>query len=55
MEEILTRVAFFLTGQKYAPPSVPGLLDAPTRNQELLANDCDSETIGDARDAEVKK
>lgn len=30
MSEFLTRIAFFLTGQKYAPPSLPGLLDPPS-------------------------
>lgn len=30
MSELLTRIAFFLTGQKYAPPALPGLLDPPT-------------------------
>lgn len=37
MSELLTRIAFFLTGQKYAPPSVPGLLDPPTLTEKAAA------------------
>lgn len=33
MSEILTRIAFFLTGQKNAPRSIPGLLDPPTNSE----------------------
>jgi hypothetical protein len=41
MTELLTRIAFFLTGQKYAPPSLPGLLDPPT-NTEATADGHDT-------------
>ena len=46
MEEILTRIAFFLTGQKYAPPAVPGLLDPPTSKEHRLQTDHDDMSRG---------
>jgi hypothetical protein len=34
MTEFLTRIAFFLAREKYAPPSLPGLLDPPTSKEK---------------------
>jgi len=39
MSEIFTRIVYFLAGEKYAPPSHPGLLDPPSSDTPSSAHE----------------